>query len=140
MNLNDINKLAEIMRDTGLTSLAVEDEKISIKLERAAPTVSYAPEAHSPITGAPNGELRPEEPEGTTVKSPTVGVIYASATPESNPYVSIGSKVKTGEVLCVIEAMKLMNEITADCDGEIAEICVGNGQVVEYGQPLFRIR
>lgn len=69
-----------------------------------------------------------------------VGVFYASSSPEAEPYVKVGSHVKKGDILCIIEAMKLMNEIAAEFDGEITEVCVQNGQIVEYGQPLFRIK
>lgn len=78
--------------------------------------------------------------DGEPVKSPMVGMFYASSSPEAGPYVSVGSRVKKGDVLCIIEAMKLMNEIVAERDGEITEICVPNGQLVEYGQTLFRMR
>jgi acetyl-CoA carboxylase biotin carboxyl carrier protein len=69
-----------------------------------------------------------------------VGVFYTSSSPESQPYIKVGSKVKKGDIVCIIEAMKLLNEINSDQDGEIAEICVDNGQVVEYGQTLFKLR
>ncbi|HML49609.1 MAG TPA: acetyl-CoA carboxylase biotin carboxyl carrier protein, partial [Clostridia bacterium] len=73
------------------------------------------------------------------VKSPMVGVFYAAPSPESPPFVKRGDRVKRGDVLCIIEAMKLLNEIAAEADGEIADICVENGQVVEYSQTLFKI-
>ena len=78
--------------------------------------------------------------EGTPVTSPMVGVFYADPAPDKEPYVSVGAKVNKGDVLCLIEAMKLMNEVTAEKSGEIVEVCVENGQVVEYGQPLFMIK
>lgn len=78
--------------------------------------------------------------DGTPITSPMVGVFYAAPAPDKDPYVSVGSKVSKGDVLCLIEAMKLMNEVTAEKNGEITEICVENGQVVEYGQPLFLIK
>ena len=78
--------------------------------------------------------------EGTPVTSPMVGVFYAAPAPDKEPYVSVGSKVNKGDVLCLIEAMKLMNEVTAEKSGEITEVCVDNGQVVEYGQTLFMIK
>ncbi len=78
--------------------------------------------------------------EGTPVTSPMVGVFYAAPAPDKEPYVSVGAKVNKGDVLCLIEAMKLMNEVTAEKSGEIVEVCVENGQVVEYGQPLFMIK
>ena len=74
------------------------------------------------------------------MKSPIVGVFYASPSPDSEPYVQVGSHVKKGDTLCIIEAMKLLNEISAECDGEITEICAASGQVVEYAQVLFRIK
>ena len=84
-----------------------------------------------------------EEPapvkEGTLVLAPTVGVFYSAPGPDARPFVEVGDQVKKGDTLCIIEAMKLMNEIPAEVDGTVAEICVGNGQVVEFNQPLFRI-
>ena len=77
--------------------------------------------------------------EGTLVLSPTVGVFYSAPSPDARPFVEVGDQVKKGDTLCIIEAMKLMNEIPAELDGTVAEICVGNGQVVEFNQPLFRI-
>ena len=78
--------------------------------------------------------------DGTPVESPMVGVFYAAPSPDSEPYVTVGSKVSKGDVLCLIEAMKLMNEVTAEKSGEITAVCAENGQVVEYGQPLFMIK
>ena len=78
--------------------------------------------------------------DGKAVASPMVGVFYAAPSPDSDPYVSVGTRVKKGDVLCLIEAMKLMNEVTAEQSGELAEVCVENGQVVEFGQPLFIIK
>ena len=83
--------------------------------------------------------MAPAQKEGTLVASPTVGVFYAAASPESQPFVAVGDQVEKGDTLCIIEAMKLMNEIPAEVSGRVAEICVSNGQVVEYGQALFRI-
>ncbi len=76
----------------------------------------------------------------TAITSPMVGVFYAAPSPDKDPYVTVGARVKKGDVICLIEAMKLMNEVTAEKDGEITEICVDNGQVVEYGQDLFMIK
>lgn len=77
------------------------------------------------------------QPQGTAVICPLVGVFYAAPSPEDAPYVTVGTQVKKGDVLCLVEAMKLMNEITAEKDGTVTQICAENGQVVEYGQPLF---
>jgi acetyl-CoA carboxylase biotin carboxyl carrier protein len=85
-------------------------------------------------------KAEPVKKEGVVVTSPIVGTFYGSPSPEVAPFVSVGSKVKKGEVLCIIEAMKLMNEIESEVDGEVIEILVQNEQMVEYGQPLFLIK
>ncbi len=85
-------------------------------------------------------EEEKSETEGDAITSPMVGVFYAAPAPDQEPYVSVGSVVKKGDVLCLIEAMKLMNEVTAERSGEITKVCVENGEVVEYGQPLFMIK
>ena len=151
MNIKEITKLAELMESKGLTKIEIAEENLSVKMERQQPAVAPAgaavpavvPVAAPPlpqITGAPAADLKVESDGAKEIKSPTVGVFYSSASPESEPFVQRGSQVKKGDVLCIIEAMKLMNEITSDVDGEVVDICIGNGQVVEYGQVLFRIR
>lgn len=85
-------------------------------------------------------EAEKQENDGTPIPSPMVGVFYAAPSPDQEPYVTVGSKVKKGDVLCLVEAMKLMNEVTAEQSGEISAVCVENGQVVEYGQTLFMIK
>ena len=87
----------------------------------------------------PEDNTQPDD-GSTPVSSPMVGVFYAAPSPDEEPYVTVGSKVNKGDVLCLIEAMKLMNEVTAEQSGEIVKVCVDNGQVVEYGQPLFMIK
>ena len=148
MDVKAIESLARIMKENELSLLELSEEGVSLKLERnqgVCYPVPASPEAPvsvvSQFTSAPaNVSASAEELEGTLVLSPTVGVFYAAASPDSKPFVEIGDRVKKGDVLCVIEAMKLMNEIPAATDGVIVEICVGNGQVVEYNQPLFRIK
>ena len=158
MNIQDIKELAKIMQETGITSLHLTEGALDISMERntAAPAPAVQPVAvQTPVTApvpevsATAAEPAPVEPQavGTTidfnhiteVKSPMVGVFYAAPSPDAQPYVQVGSKVKKGDVLCIIEAMKLMNEITAEQDGEIVDICVQSGQVVEYSQTLFKI-
>ncbi len=110
--------------------VAVETVKIEPVYEETAvrtETVSAVPESVS-------------KSEGTPVTSPMVGVFYAAPAPDQEPYVTVGARVNKGDVLCLIEAMKLMNEVTAEKSGEIVEVCVENGQVVEYGQTLFMIK
>lgn len=140
MNINDIKALADIMTQNSLSLIDIEENGVKIKLEKnVVATVSNTPVAIPQLSPEPIEEVATTE-EGRIIVSPTVGVYYSSSSPEAAPYVSIGSNVSKGDTVCIIEAMKLMNEITADCDGEIIEILVGNGQVVEYGQPLFRIK
>ena len=137
MNIKDIAALAEIVKQNELTKLEINGENIVI--ERAAQVVQAAPILNAVQPAVPE-QMHTTEPiaevkekEGVYVKSPAVGVFYAAPSPDSKPFVAVG------DTLCIIEAMKLMNEINSEMDGEIAEICVGNGQVVEYDQPLFRI-
>ncbi len=144
MDYTDIEKLAKLMKATGLTALEWNEEGRSLKLAMDAP----APGAR-PVRANPKGaeaetaaELAPAVPpkaEGTIFKAPMVGTLYLAPSPEAKPYVSAGDSVKKGDVLCIIEAMKLMNEITAEQDGVIEEVLAANGQLVEFGQPLFRL-
>ena len=142
MESKEIRELAMIMKETGLTKLDYRVEGVSIRLERAAPSIQPA---GAPVAAAPtNAEQAAQwdvEPSagGFVVKSPMVGVFYCAPGADKEPYVSVGDTVRVGDVLCIIEAMKIMNEIAAERDGMIAEIYAENKQVVEYGQPLFRI-
>lgn len=105
----------------------------------AAPMVIPAAPAAPTAPAAPVAESAPVA-EGKEIKSPMVGVFYAAASPDSAPYVQVGQAVKKGDTLCIIEAMKLMNEINAEESGVITEICVKNGDLVQFGQPLFKIK
>lgn len=139
MNETDIRKYAELMKELGLTGLEVTDDKNRVRLERSGPvpgkeSVSQAPEMSS------GAQAEAADRNYISVQSPVVGVFYAAPAENADPYVAVGDRVKKGQTLCIVEAMKLMNEITADEDGEIAEVCAANGQVVEYGTELFRIR
>ncbi|MCR4891363.1 MAG: acetyl-CoA carboxylase biotin carboxyl carrier protein [Lachnospiraceae bacterium] len=135
----DIRKYAELMKELELTGLEITEGDSKVRLERGLPapvkeTVYSVPEAGLP---APV----PAEPQDyISVKSPVVGVFYAASAENADPYVSVGDRVKKGQVLCIVEAMKLMNEIVAEEDGVIAEVCVTDGQVVEYGTELFHIK
>lgn len=105
----------------------------------AAPMIIPAAPAAPTAPAAPVAESAPVA-EGKEIKSPMVGVFYAAASPDSDPYVQVGQAVKKGDTLCIIEAMKLMNEINAEESGVITEICVKNGDLVQFGQPLFKIK
>ncbi len=149
MDVKKIESLAKLMQETGLTALELSEGESVLKLERrqeviaAAPTAPVLPAAAPAAAGVEalgvTHEQAAPRKEGTLVLSPTVGVFYASPSPDSRPFVEVGDKVKKGDTLCIIEAMKLMNEIPAEVDGTVEEICVGNGQVVDFNQPLFRI-
>ena len=144
MDVKWIEELARVLRENDLTALEVQEDGKSVKLERKASAASSSAAPVSAAKGASPFATAGAEPaaqtaKGTLVTSPTVGVFYAAASPESKPFVEVGDQVKKGDTLCIIEAMKLMNEIPAETDGVIQEICAENGQVVEYGQPLFRI-
>lgn len=140
MDVKSIENLAKLMKENGLTSLELSQEGISLKLERQAGAAAPAAAATvaSPFAPAPV-EPEPQPKKGSLVLSPTVGVFYAAPSPESPPFVEVGQRVNKGDTLCIIEAMKLMNEIPSEVEGTIEEVCVSNGQVVEYNQPLFRI-
>ena len=147
MNLEEIRTLAEIMNDTGLTTIEITEGESNIRLEKNSPACVPATPMPMPavMPAAPAAQAAPPTPDAgnfsnlTEVKFPMVGVFYDSPSPEADPYVKVGDKVKKGDVLCIIEAMKLLNEITAEQDGEIVDICAHNADVVEYGQTLFKI-
>lgn len=156
MDSKRLAEIADVMEDRGLTRVRVEEpDGTAVELERAsaaqpvavpvpmpgavaaqvaAPTV--APAAPEPATQTPAAA---PEPRGTEVTAPMVGVFYAAPAPGDEPFVRVGSKVKAGETLCIIEAMKVLNEVTAEADGEVLEICVADGDLVEFGSCLMRI-
>ena len=150
MDVKKIESLAKLMQETGLTGLELVEGDMELRLERqqevgavapaapVMPVAAPAPAAGAEAQAASQEQAAPRK-EGALVLSPTVGVFYASPSPDARPFVEVGDQVKKGDTLCIIEAMKLMNEIPSEVDGTVAEICVGNGQVVEYNQPLFRI-
>lgn len=140
MNDADIRRYAGLMEELGLTGLEVTEKDQVIRLERT-PAPQAPVRETVPLPAAPAAEAQPAPAgAGTPVCSPMVGVFYAAPAEDAEPFVQVGDKVKRGQTLCIVEAMKLMNEIMAEVEGEIVEICVANGQVVDYGTPLFYIR
>ena len=130
----DIRKYARLMGELGLTGLEIKDKDSVVRLERTgAPATVPA----APVSAVP---AEPADSDLVPVCSPLVGTFYSAPAENGEPYVKVGDRVERGTVLCLIEAMKLMNEITAETDGTVAEVCVQNGQVVDYGRALFRIR
>ena len=134
MDEANIRKYARLMRELELTGLEITEGDTVVRLERAA---AAAPAAEGGSAPAPSEPVPAET--GEAVRSPMVGVFYAAPAENARPYVAVGDRVKRGDVLCIIEAMKLMNEITAETDGVVAEVCAENGQIVEYGSVLFRM-
>ena len=139
MKETDIRKYAELMKELGLTGLEITEENSKVRLERSAATHPQET-AYSVPESAPTAQPTAENKDYSSVKSPIVGVFYAAPAENADPYVKVGDPISKGQTLCIIEAMKLMNEITAEDTGVISEICVTNGQVVEYGTELFRIK
>lgn len=142
MNVTEIRKYAKLMQELGLTALEITEDARTVRLERSVPVQQK--EIIPVNTTAPAAFVASEKTvknqDEYSVTSPLVGLFYAAPAENAEPYVSIGDHVKKGQTLCIIEAMKLMNEITAEEDGVISDICVTNGQVVEYGTELFRIK
>lgn len=157
MDSKRLAEIAVVMEDRGLTRVRVEEpDGTAVELERAsaaqpvavpmpmpgavtAPAVApVAMPAAAPELAAQAPAAAPE-PKGTEVTAPMVGVFYAAPAPGDEPFVRVGSKVKAGETLCIIEAMKVLNEVTAEADGEVLEICVADGDLVEFGSCLMRI-
>lgn len=137
MNESDIRKYANLMSELGLTGLEVTENDRVVRLERNPPPQTAAPVQTVQVGDIPQSAANEDLIE---ISSPMVGVFYAAPAEDADPYVQVGDRVKKGQTLCIVEAMKLMNEIVAETDGQIVEICAQNGQVVDFGCPLFRIK
>jgi acetyl-CoA carboxylase biotin carboxyl carrier protein len=152
MDLRKLKTLIELVETSGIAELEIQEGEERVRITRSlgsnagpavmpapqlvtvAPTATVAPPAAMPATAGP-----PPADEGHVVKSPMVGTFYRSATPGAPPFVDVGDRVEEGQTLCIVEAMKLMNEIEADKAGVVKSILTENGQPVEFGQPLFVI-
>ena len=155
MNIENVKALADILCAKGLSSIEVGEGKDRIRIEREitsaavpfvpaavpvpTPTAPTVEPAAAASTADAAGDQSVDFNRLIEVRSPLVGVYYSSPSPDAETFVSIGSKVKKGDVICIIETMKLMNEITAEQDGEIVDICVKNGDIAEFGQVLFKM-
>jgi len=150
MDLRKLKTLIDLVSESNITELEITENEGKVRIVKggpgAAPMQGYAPapmggpgSAMPPAPLAAPVVVEPPVAVGEYVKSPMVGTFYSSATPGSKPFVEIGSTVHIGEPICIIEAMKIMNEIEAEISGTIAQILVKNGQAVEFGQPLFVI-
>lgn len=143
MDLREIRELIELISQKGLAEFELEREGFRLRITRFREEPNSQPP--QPQLAAPQPQVAPPkqeaaQPELHIIKSPIVGTFYRAPSPTSEPFVNIGDHVEPDTVVCIIEAMKLMNEIQAEVSGQVAEIYVENGQPVEYGQPLFGIR
>lgn len=150
MDLRKLKKLIDLVQESGISELEVTEGEEKVRIAKhygavAAPPPQYmvAPQAapQAPVAGTSSVNLDDDDdlPEGHVVKSPMVGTFYRSPSPGADSFVQIGSVVKKGETLCIIEAMKLLNEIESDADGTVKAILLDNGEPVEFGEPLFVI-
>ncbi|MCS5712538.1 acetyl-CoA carboxylase biotin carboxyl carrier protein [Candidatus Berkiella aquae] len=155
MDIRKIKKLIELLEESGVNEIEIregeESVRISRKMESAAPQYVVAQSPAAPMapavqaaapapTAPPAQDNKPALPEGHVMTSPMVGTMYRAPSPTQPPFVEIGSTVKAGDTLCIVEAMKMLNQIEADISGTIVAILIENGQPVEFGQPLFVIK
>ena len=148
MDIRKVKKLIELLEESGVAEIEIREGEESVRISRQGPAmapVNYAPQyaapapAAAPVAAPLAAAAAPEEISGHVVKSPMVGAFYRASSPGAKPFVEIGDQVKVGDTLCIIEAMKLLNQIEADKAGTIKSVLVENGQPVEYNQPLFII-
>jgi acetyl-CoA carboxylase biotin carboxyl carrier protein len=144
MDLRKLKKLIDLVQESGIAELEITEGEERVRISRnalpsAAPTVTATPAQPAPPAPEVPPPPAPEHPEGHLLKAPMVGTFYRAPSPEAKPFVEVGQTVAVGDTVCIIEAMKLLNEIEADAAGVIKSILVENGQPVEYGEPLFVI-
>lgn len=150
MDLRKLKKLIELVEESGIAELEITEGEEKVRISKSSsstqayvggPPVLQPPTPPSEVSAPLTPAIAAAEllPEGHVVKSPMVGTFYRTSTPGANPFVEVGQTVKVGDTLCIIEAMKLLNEIDSDASGVIQQILVENGQPVEFGQPLFII-
>ena len=140
IDIETLKDYIKVLEDSSLAEIEISDEEDSIRLAKPSadsPVVAFAP-SNAPAAAQAAPASAPAV-SGKAIKSPMVGVFYAAPSPDRPPFVNVGDTVKKGDVVCIIEAMKIMNEITATESGTITEVLVENGDVVEYDQPLFTI-
>lgn len=156
MDIKEIKQIIDLMKRSDLTEFEIEEQDLKLRICRDSKHAAAAPVqvAAAPLPAAPQAAPAPATPAAATeasapaaddpnikiIKSPMVGSFYRSPSPESSAFVEIGSKVTAETVVCIIEAMKVMNEIQAEIGGTIVEVLAENGQAIEYGQPLFKVK
>ena len=155
MDLDEIKQILDLMREHDLAEFELERDSGKVKLRKhpntpqfvaAAPAVPHMAYAPAPQAAAPAPAGEPvlasasEDVDLAIIKAPIVGTFYRASEPGAKPFADVGEQVRKGQVLCIIEAMKLMNEINAECDGEVVKVYVENGQAVQYGERLFAVK
>ena len=138
MELESIYALMERFERSSISGLELEQNGTRLKLEKAVAVAAAPVSAAAPVAAPVAGQPAQAE-EGEYIKAPLVGTFYTAAGPDAAPFVQVGDKVQKGDVLCIVESMKMFNNIEAELEGTIEAVCVDNGQIVEFGQPLFRI-
>lgn len=142
IDIETLKEYIKVLEDCSLAEIEISDEEDSIRLAKPSadsPVVAFPAQGTAAPAPAAAASAAVSDSAGNAIKSPMVGVFYAAPAPDRPPFVNVGDTVSKGDVVCIIEAMKIMNEITADKSGTITEILVENGDVVEYDQPLFKI-
>jgi acetyl-CoA carboxylase biotin carboxyl carrier protein len=150
MDLRKLKTLIDLVSESNVSELEITEAEGKVRIVKSAPVGMAAPVAYTmapaaaplaaPVAAAPVvAEVVAAEPSGHVVKSPMVGTFYRASSPGAKPFVELGDAIKEGETICIVEAMKILNEIEADKSGTVTQILVENGQAVEYGQPLYVI-
>jgi acetyl-CoA carboxylase biotin carboxyl carrier protein len=143
VDLRKLKTLIDLVQQSGISELEITEGEERVRISRGVPTVALAGAPAQAVTPAPAAAAPPAgaeaEPEGHVIRSPMVGTFYRASAPGAKPFVEVGQEVKSGQTLCIIEAMKLLNEIEADRDGVVKAVLAENGQPVEYGEPLFTL-
>ncbi|MES1929476.1 acetyl-CoA carboxylase biotin carboxyl carrier protein [Salinisphaera dokdonensis CL-ES53] len=154
MDIRKLKKLIELVEDSGIAELEITEGEESVRIGRypapgsvpaAPPAAAPAPAAAPPAAGggeqpAPAAKEEDDTPDGQIVRSPMVGTFYRAPSPDAKPFVDVGDKIGPSDTLCIIEAMKMLNQIEAEVSGEVSEVLVENGQPVEFDQPLFVVK
>ncbi|MEO7887337.1 MAG: acetyl-CoA carboxylase biotin carboxyl carrier protein [Polaromonas sp.] len=147
MDLRKLKTLIDLVSESNVSELEITEAEGKVRIVKSSgaplvmqqPVAMVAAPAAAPVAGVPAAAAAEAPPAGHAVKSPMVGTFYRSASPGAKPFVELGSVIKEGDTICIIEAMKILNEIEADKSGTVTKILSENGQAVEYGQPLFII-
>ena len=149
MDIRKVKKLIELLEESGIAEIEIKEGEESVRISRQQNQVLMSSQhlapmhSHAPIPTAPatNQVIDPiiSPPSGQQIKSPMVGTFYRASSPGAKPFIEVGTSINVGDTICIIEAMKMLNQIEADCAGKVTAILVENGQAVEFGQPLFII-